>query len=70
MNNIWPLIILHTLGDLFSGVSGVFGVPGAIGLAGVPATFWIVRWALELIPAIYLMLRTSSTATIDGRAVG
>lgn len=70
VNNIWPLIVLHMLGNSFTGFAGMFGVPGAIGLAGVPATFWIVRWALELIPAVYLMLRTSATATIDGQAVG
>jgi membrane protease YdiL (CAAX protease family) len=70
VNNIWPLIVIHLLGDLFSGVAGVFGVPNALGLAAVPAAFWIIRWALELIPAIYLMLRTPATATIDGQPVG
>jgi membrane protease YdiL (CAAX protease family) len=70
VNNIWPLIILHMLGNTFAGLAGIFGVPGAIGLAGIPVTFWIIRWALELIPAMYLMLRTSPTATIDGKPVG
>jgi membrane protease YdiL (CAAX protease family) len=62
VNNIWPLIALHMLGNTFSSLSGIFGVPGAIGLAGVPMAFWLIRWALELIPAAYLMLRTAPTA--------
>lgn len=70
VNNIWPLIVLHTLGNAFTGFAGMFGVPGAIGLAGVPMTFWIIRWALELVPAMYLMLRTAPAATIDGQPVG
>jgi hypothetical protein len=70
VNNIWPLIVLHMLGNTFAGLAGVFGVPDAIGFGGVPAAFWIIRWALELIPAAYLMLRKPATATIDGQAVG
>jgi len=69
INNIWPLIVIHMLGDLFSGLSGVFGVPDALGLGGVPVAFWAIRWALELIPAIYIMLRLPATATIDGKPV-
>jgi hypothetical protein len=70
VNNIWPLIIIHMLGDLFAGLAGVFGVPDALPLGDVPATFWAIWWVLKLIPAIYLMLRTPATATIDGQAVG
>ncbi len=70
VNNIWPLIILHMLADVFAGFAGVFGVPNALGLDAVPTTVWIVRWALMLIPGIYLILRKPATATIDGQAVG
>jgi membrane protease YdiL (CAAX protease family) len=69
VNNIWPLIILHTLGDLFSSLAGVFGVPNAIGLGGVPALFWAIRWGLLLAGGIYFVSRPA-TATIDGQAVG
>jgi membrane protease YdiL (CAAX protease family) len=70
VNNIWPLIIIHMLGDLFASVAGIFGIPNALPLGDVPAAFWIIRWSLELIPAIYLVLRKPATATIDGQAVG
>jgi membrane protease YdiL (CAAX protease family) len=69
VNNIWPLIVLHTLGDLFSSVSGGFGIPNAIGLGGVPALFWAIRWGLLLVGGIYFVSRPA-TATIDGQAVG
>jgi membrane protease YdiL (CAAX protease family) len=69
VNNIWPLIIIHMLGDLFASLAGIFGIPNAIGLGGVPATFWVIRWGLALSAGIYL-LRKPATATIDGQAVG
>jgi membrane protease YdiL (CAAX protease family) len=69
VNNIWPLIILHMLTDVFASFAGLFGIPGAIGLGGVSFSFWAVFWALMIIPGIYLVLRPS-TATIDGQAVG
>jgi hypothetical protein len=69
VNNIWPLIILHMLGNTFAGLAGVFGVPNAIGFGGVPAAFWAIRWGIMLIGGIYLVLRPA-TATIDGQAVG
>ncbi len=70
VNNIWPLIILHMLQNVFAGLAGVFGVPNAIGLDGVPTAVWIIRWALMLIPGIYFIARRPATATIDGQAVG
>jgi membrane protease YdiL (CAAX protease family) len=69
VNNIWPLIVLHMLIDTFSSLAGVFGVPNAIGLGGVPVTFWAIVWGLKLIGGIYFVLRPA-TATIDGQAVG
>jgi hypothetical protein len=69
VNNIWPLIILHMLFDLFASLAGLFGVPGAIGLGGVPATFWAILWVLMLFTGVYFVLRPS-TATIDGQAAG
>ena len=69
VNNIWPLIVLHMLQNVFAGLAGVFGVPNAIGFGGVPAAFWAIRWGITLIGGIYLLLRPA-TAAIDGQAVG
>jgi hypothetical protein len=69
VNNIWPLIVLHMLVDTFSSLAGVFGVPNAIGLGGVPVAFWAISWGIKLIGGIYFVLRPA-TATIDGQAVG
>jgi len=69
VNNIWPLIILHMLGDLFSSLTGIFGVPGALGLAGIPMTRWLIRWALLIIPGIYFVTRTPTAVTIDSQVV-
>jgi len=69
VNNIWPLIILHMLGDLFSSLTGVFGVPAALGFVGVPWYLWLTRWAVLVIPGIYFVTRTPTAATIDGQVV-
>lgn len=69
VNNIWPIIIIHMLMDTFSGISGLFGVPNAMGLGGIPPSFFAVTWTLELIAGIYFVLRPA-TATIDGKAFG
>jgi membrane protease YdiL (CAAX protease family) len=69
VNNIWPLIILHMLFDTFWGLSGLFAIPNAIGIGGVPASFFAITWVLALISGIYFLLRPA-TATIDGQAVG
>jgi hypothetical protein len=66
-NNIWPLIILHTLVDLFWVTAGLF--EGVISLAEIPLSFYLLEWIPSIIAAIYL-LRKPIAATIDGQPVG
>jgi membrane protease YdiL (CAAX protease family) len=69
VNNIWPLIILHTLEDLFFGLSGFAGPNAIYGLADIPLSFFLILWVLSLGAAVYIMNRPLA-ATIDGKPVG
>jgi membrane protease YdiL (CAAX protease family) len=70
VNNIWPLIVLHALGDIFAGLAGFFGPTAIYGMADVPAVFYGISWALKLGTAIYLVVSKPAAATIEGQAVG
>lgn len=67
VNNIWPLIILHTVHDLFWVTTGL--PDGVITLADIPLSEYLVEWIPSIAVAVYLM-RKPITATINGVPVG
>ncbi len=67
VNNIWPLIILHALWDLFWTISGL--TDGVRILSDIPLAFYLVVWGASIITAIYFV-RKPVVATIDGMPVG
>ncbi len=69
VNNIWPLIAIHMLFDLFAAISGVFGPAAVHTLSDIPALMWALVWVPSVATAIYLM-RKPVTATIDGVPAG
>lgn len=66
INNIWPLIIIHTIFDWFFVLAGVHGPNAVRNLADVPLPAYLVWWTLEVVAAVYLM-KKSTTVTIDGQ---
>ena len=70
INNIWPLIIMHTFFDLFFVLAGVSAGPNATRtLADVPLPAYLALWVVEIGTAVYLM-RKPSVVMIDGKPVG
>jgi membrane protease YdiL (CAAX protease family) len=67
INNIWPLIVLHTLIDLFWVTSGL--PDGVYLLSDIPLSVYLIEWVPSIITAVYLM-RKPIAATIDGKPVG
>lgn len=67
INNLWPLIIIHTLVDYFWIIAGF--TTGVHDLSEIPLSLYLAKWAVEIITAVYLM-RQPATATIDGQPVG
>ncbi|MEZ4659188.1 MAG: CPBP family intramembrane glutamic endopeptidase [Caldilineaceae bacterium] len=67
VNNLWPLIIIHTLEDYFWIIAGF--TTGVHDLSEISLSLYVIKWALEIITAVYLM-RQPATATIDGQPVG
>ena len=67
INNIWPLIVLHTLIDLFWVTAGL--PDGVITLAEIPLSEYLIEWVPSILAAVYLM-RKPIAATIDGKPVG
>ncbi len=67
-NNIWPLIITHTLFDLFFVLAGLAGTNATRTLADVPLPAYIALWTVEIVTAVYLM-RKPIVATINGKPV-
>lgn len=69
INNIWPLVITHTLNNLFFSLAG-FGPPNPVrGLADIPLALYFSLWTLQLVATVYLM-RKPTVATVDGQRVG
>lgn len=68
-NNIWPLIITHTLFDLFFVLAGLAGTNATRTLADVPLPAYVALWVVEIATAVYLMSKPV-VATIDGKPVG
>ncbi len=66
VNNIWPLIIIHALGDLFWVTAGL--LDGVIQMTDVPLSHYLIVWVPSIITAVYLM-RKPIAATINGRPV-
>jgi len=69
INNIWPLIIVHTTWDLFFVLAGVAGPNAVRGLSDIPLQSYLVLWVVEIVATFYLMAKPV-TATIDGEPVG
>jgi len=67
INNIWPLMIIHAVEDLFWVTAGL--PDGVITLADIPLSLYLIQWVPSVIAAIYLM-RKPIAATIDGEPVG
>lgn len=67
INNVWPLIILHTLIDLFWVTAGL--PEGVITLAEIPLSFYLLEWVPSIAAVIYLS-RKPIAATIEGQPVG
>lgn len=73
VNNIWPLIVLHMLFDVFAAVSGLFGPAAIHSLDDIPGLLWVLLWVLVWAPSLvtaFYVIRKPATATIDGKAVG
>jgi membrane protease YdiL (CAAX protease family) len=68
INNIWPLIMIHTIWDLFFVLSGVAGPNAVRGLDDIPLPAFLVLWVVEIVSTVYLMNKPIS-ATIDGKPV-
>lgn len=69
INNIWPLIIVHTIWDLFFVLAGVAGPNAVRGLSDIPLPAYLVLWTVEIVATVYLMNKPLA-ATIEGRPVG
>jgi len=69
INNIWPLIIIHTTWDMFFVLAGFAGPNAVRGLADIPLPAFLVLWVVEIAATFYLMNKPV-TATIDGKPVG
>jgi membrane protease YdiL (CAAX protease family) len=67
INNVWPLIVLHTLEDLFWVTSGL--ADGVYSLADVSLWIYLVAWVPGIIAAVYLMRRPIAV-TINGEPAG
>ena len=65
-NNIWPLIILHTLIDLFWVTSGL--PDGVYQMSDIPLSVYLVEWVPSITAAVYLMRKPIAT-TIDEKPV-
>lgn len=68
INNIWPLVITHTLNNTFFSLAG-FAPPTPVhSLAEIPLWLYLVRWVPSLVAVIYIM-RKPIAATINGKIV-
>ena len=66
INNLWPLIVFHTLEDLFWVTSGLS--TGAYALSDIPVGLYLLTWIPSLVAA-YFIMRKPLTATIDGNPI-
>jgi len=67
INNIWPLIIIHALGDLFWVTAGL--LDGVFQMSDIPLWHYLIVWVPSIVAAVYLMNKPIA-ATIDGKSVG
>ena len=67
VNNIWPLIMLHALGDLFWVTAGL--LDGVFQMSDIPLSHYLIIWIPSIVTAVYLMKKPFA-ATIDGQPVG
>jgi len=67
VNNIWPLVIIHALKDLFWVTAGL--ADGVVQLSGYLSIAPFIIWLPSIVAAVYLM-RKPVAATIDGKPVG
>jgi membrane protease YdiL (CAAX protease family) len=66
INNLWPLIIIHALEDLFFVTSGL--LDGVYVMTDIPLPIFLIKFVTSIVVAIYLM-RKPTAATIDGKPV-
>ena len=66
INNLWPLIIFHTLEDLFWVTSGLS--TGAYALSDIPLGLYLLTWIPSVVAA-YFIMRKPLTATINGNPI-
>lgn len=66
INNLWPLVVIHTLIDLFWVTSGL--ATGAYTLSEIPVGLYLLTWVPSVLAA-FLIMRKPLTATIDGNPI-
>jgi hypothetical protein len=67
VNNVWPLIILHALIDMFWVTTGL--PDGVITMEQIPLSIYLIEWVPYIVAAVYLMNKPI-TATIDEQPMG
>jgi membrane protease YdiL (CAAX protease family) len=70
VNNIWPLIILHTFHDVIFGLAGFAGPTATRGLDDISFVFFVIGWVLSIGTVAYIMTQTKLAATVDGQPAG
>ena len=68
IDNIWPLIVLHTLVDLLWATSGL--LDGVYQMSDVPLSLYLVRWVPSVLTAVYLMRAPASDGSSRDTARG
>ena len=66
VNNIWPLIMLHALIDMFWVTTGL--PDGVITMEQIPLSIYLIEWVPYIVAAVYLMNKPIA-ATIDEQPV-
>jgi len=66
VNNLWPLIVIHAVYDLFWGASGLS--TGTYTLSDVPLGLFVITWVPSVVAA-YFIMKKPLAATIDGSPV-
>jgi len=67
VNNVWPLIILHALIDMFWVTTGL--PDGVITMEQIPLSIYLIEWVPYILAAVYLMNKPIA-ATIDEQPAG
>jgi len=65
INSLWPLILLHTIYDLFYLLGGLFD--GVFTLSDIPTIAYVIVWVVSIVATVYLM-RKPSVVTIEAKS--